>query len=266
MAHTWVRKLAGKQTLETSPKSSLETAMEPRDADNSKPLPLGLWQCGLAEFIAAFLFIFIGAGTVVVTGQMSGGEMDVPRLFLIAAIHGLAITALVYATINISGAHINPAVTFCMLIAGQIPAARAAAYWAAQLGGAALGALLLLAVVPGAADTTLGAHAVGPGVSWSAGLITEAVLTFALVFVIFATAVDSPELRRFAPIAIGLTVLVTNVFGIPISGASLNPARSFGPALIAWEWSHHWIYWAGPIAGGALAALGYQWLYKGRRS
>ena len=259
MTQTWVTKLIGKPAEKGRPASRMQS-----NGSQGDPQPLRLWQCGLAEFIAAFLFIFIGAGTVVVSGQMTGGQMDIPRLFLIAALHGLAITALVYATINTSGAHINPAVTFCMLITGQVGAGKALFYVVGQLAGASAGALLLLAVVPGAADTTLGAHAVGAGVSWQAGLITEAVLTFALVFVIFATAVDSPELRRFAPIAIGLTVLVTNVFGIPISGASLNPARSFGPALIAWEWSHHWIYWAGPIAGGALAALGYQTVFRVR--
>ena len=235
------------------------------DATQGDAGAIRLWQAALAEFVAAFLFIFLGCGAVVVTGQMTGGEMDVPRLILIAAVHGLGITALVYATLNLSGAHINPAVTITMWVTRRISGTRALSYLASQLGGAAVGALLLLAVVPGAAETTLGSHSLGEGVSPWAGLLTEAVLTFALVFVIFATAVNSRELRNFAPIAIGLTVFVTNVFGIPISGASLNPARSFGPALVAWEWADHWVYWAGPVAGGVVAGLASRWGFPHRQ-
>ena len=224
-----------------------------------------LWQAASAEFVAVLLFIFLGCGAVVVSGEMTGGGMNVPRLILIAAVHGLGITALVYATINISGGHINPAVTFTMLVTRQISGARALTYLVAQLGGAAVGGLLLLAVVPGASETTLGSHSLGVGVAPWAGVLTEAILTFGLVFVIFTTAVNSRELRNFAPIAIGLAVFVTNVFGIPISGASLNPARSFGPAVVAWEWADHWVYWAGPVAGGVIAGWASRWVFQSRR-
>ena len=224
-----------------------------------------LWQAASAEFVAVLLFIFLGCGAVVVSGEMTGGGMSVPRLILIAAVHGLGITALVYAAINISGGHINPAVTVTMLATRQISGARALTYLGAQLGGAAVGALLLLAVVPGASETTLGSHSLGAGVAPWAGVLTEAVLTFGLVFVIFTTAVNSRELRNFAPIAIGLTVFVTNVVGIPITGASLNPARSFGPAVAAWEWADHWVYWAGPVAGGIVAGWASRWAFRPRR-
>ena len=224
-----------------------------------------LCQAASAEFMAVLLFIFLGCGAVLVSGEMTGGGMNVPRLILIAAVHGLGITALVYATINISGAHINPAVTLTMLATRQISGVRALVYLVAQLGGAAVGGLLLLAVVPGASETTLGSHSLGAGVAPWAGVLTEAILTFALVFVIFTTAVNSRDLRNFAPIAIGLTVFVTNVFGIPISGASLNPARSFGPAVVAWEWADHWVYWAGPVAGGVIAGWASRWAFQPRR-
>ena len=224
-----------------------------------------LWQAASAEFVAVLLFIFLGCGAVVVSGEMTGGGMNVPRLILIAAVHGLGITALAYATINISGGHINPAVTFTMLATGQISGVRALTYLVAQLGGAAVGGLLLLVVVPGASETTLGSHSLGAGVAPWAGVLTEAILTFGLVFVIFTTAVNSRELRNFAPIAIGLAVFVTNVFGIPISGASLNPARSFGPAVVAWEWADHWVYWAGPVAGGVIAGWASRWAFQPRR-
>ena len=224
-----------------------------------------LWQAASAEFVAVLLFIFLGCGAVVVTGEMTGGGMNVPRLILIAAVHGLGITALAYATINISGGHINPAVTITMLATRQISGIRALVYLGAQLGGAAVGGLLLLVVVPGASETTLGSHSLGAGVAPWAGVLTEAILTFGLVFVIFTTAVNSRELRNFAPIAIGLAVFVTNVFGIPISGASLNPARSFGPAVVAWEWADHWVYWAGPVAGGVIAGWASRWAFQPRR-
>ena len=224
-----------------------------------------LWQAASAEFVAVLLFVLLGCGAVVVSGQMTGGVMNVPRLILIAAVHGLGITALAYATINISGGHINPAVTFTMLATRQISGVRALTYLGAQLGGAAVGGLLLLVVVPGASETTLGSHSLGAGVAPWAGVLTEAILTFGLVFVIFTTAVNSRELRNFAPIAIGLAVFVTNVFGIPISGASLNPARSFGPAVVAWEWADHWVYWAGPVAGGVIAGWASRWAFQPRR-
>ena len=232
-------------------------------------ISLSAWRAGLAEFIAVFLFVFLGAGAVVVSGSITGGAMDVSRVILISVTHGLAITVLAYATINISGGHINPAVTFAALVTRQISAAKGLLYVLCQLGGGAAGAVLLLAVTPGAADTNLGSHALGAGVSPGAGLIIEMVLTFGLVFVIFATAMDttleSRGLRNFAPLAIGLTVLLDSLVGIPVTGASMNPARSFGPALVTWEWSNHWLYWAGPLLGGALAGLTYRCVFWGRR-
>ena len=134
----------------------------------------------------------------------------------------------------------------------------------AQLVGAVAGALLLLAAIPDAADTNLGAHALGPSVSIGMGLVMEIVVTFALVFVIFATAVDSGGMGNLAPLAIGLTVLVDHLVAVPITGASMNPARSFGPALVAGEWANHRIYWIAPLMGGALAGLAYQFSFFNR--
>ena len=129
---------------------------------------------------------------------------------------------------------------------------------APQLAGAVIRALLLLATIPDAADSNLGAHALGSDVSIAMGLIMEIVVTFALVFVIFATAVDPCGIAPLAPLAIGLTALVDHIIAIPITGASMNPARSFGPALISGEWLDHWIYWVGPILGGVVAGVMYQ--------
>lgn len=217
-----------------------------------------------AEAVATLLFVFLGAGTVVVTGGLIGEAITSARLVAIALAHGLAITVLVAATAGISGGHVNPAVTFGAFLAGRISLARGALYVAAQLLGATVGALLLMAVIPAGSQGALGAHGLGPGVSPRAGLLTEAVLTFALVFVVFATALDPRGLTHLAPLAIGFTVLVDHLVGVPISGASMNPARSFGPAIAAGAWAHHWIYWIGPLLGAAIAALLYQQMF-GRR-
>ena len=222
------------------------------------------WRSTFAEFIATLLFVFLGAGSVIVSGGLPNGELDPARLVAIALAHGLAIAFLVYATANISGGHLNPAGTFAALLTKKISAARGLMYVAAQLGGAVVGALLLLATIPDAADTNLGAHALGSDVSATMGLSMEIIVTFALVFVIFATAVDPSGMGNLAPLAIGLTVLVDHLVAVPITGASMNPARSFGPALIAGAWSHHWIYWVGPLLGGAGAGLVYQFMFMNR--
>ena len=169
----------------------------------------------------------------------------------------------VAATGRLSGAHINPAVTFAALITGRIKPIRGLLYIGGQLGGAAIGALLIVAVVPGGGGS-LGATSLGSNVGSGAGLLTEIILTFALVFVIFGTAVDPKGPNSLAPVVIGLTVAVDIMIGGPLTGASMNPARSFGPALVVVEWADHWIYWVGPIVGGTIAALFYQHVYLRR--
>ncbi len=218
----------------------------------------------LAEFIATALFVFLGAGTVVVTGGLLGEAMTSARLLAIAVAHGLAIALLVAATAKISGGHINPAVTFGALLTGRISVARGVRYVTAQLLGATAGALLLQAVIPAVSQGALGAHGLGPGISPGAGLLAEAILTFALVFVVFATALDPRGLTHLGPLAIGFTVLVDHLVGVPLTGASMNPARSFGPALITGSWAGHWIYWIGPLLGAAIAALLYQQVFGHR--
>ncbi len=222
------------------------------------------WRATFAEFVATLLFVFLGAGSVVATGTLTNGELTAPRLMIIALAHGFAITLLAYATANISGGHINPAVTIAAWVTRNMSTARALMFVLAQLVGAVAGALLLLAAIPDAADTNLGAHALGPDVSIGMGIVMEIVVTFALVFVIFATAVDSGGMGNLAPLAIGLTVLVDHLIAVPITGASMNPARSFGPALVAGEWADHWIYWIAPLGGGLLAALVYQFSFINR--
>jgi aquaporin TIP len=222
------------------------------------------WLAAFAEFIATFLFVFIGCGAVV----MVGGAGDNDGLIAIALAHGLAIAALVAATAKLSGGHINPAVTFAAVLTGRIKAAVGIIYVAAQLLGAIAGAMLLdIVIVSELTDSVnLGAHGLSDAVDGQgSAVVVEIVLTFILVFVVFATAIDPKGLGNLAPIAIGLAVLIDHFVGVRLTGASMNPARSFGPALVAGEWDDHWVYWVGPLAGGALAGLVYYYAYLMRQ-
>ena len=219
------------------------------------------WRAVLAEFIATLLFVFVGAGAVVViTGVIGVSPLDdVAALTAIALAHGLAIAVVVAGTAKISGGHVNPAVTFGAVITGRMKLSTGVLYVGAQLAGAVIGALLLKAAVVGDVEGNLGAHALNLGAldGEGAGVLVEAVLTFVLVFTVFATAIDRRGMGNLAPIAIGLAILIDHLVGVPLTGASMNPARSFGPALVADAWDNHWVYWVGPLAGGGIAALAY---------
>jgi aquaporin NIP len=210
-----------------------------------------------AEGVAAFALVFAGCGAVVTDHRYGGalGTVGVGMVF------GLVIAAMVYATGHLSGAHINPAVTVAFTITRHLPARDAAAYVAAQVTGATGGALLLLAVwtdKPGHLGATV------PSVAAGSALVYELVLTAFLMFVIMAVATDTRAVGAAAAIAIGATVGLDALFGGPVTGASMNPARSFGPALASGEWHEFWVYVAGPLAGAALGALAYQ-VVRGER-
>ena len=215
------------------------------------------WQAVFAELIATMLFVFVGAGSVVIAVAFSPEFGS--ALVAVALAHGLTIALLVAAIARISGGHINPAVTFGAVITGRMKLSTGVLYVAAQLTGAVIGALLLEAALVGEVEGNLGAHALNLEVldGRGAGVLVEAVLTFVLVFAVFATAMDKRGMANLAPIAIGLAVLVDHLVGLRLTGASMNPARSFGPALVADFWDDHWVYWLGPLIGGGLAALVY---------
>jgi MIP family channel proteins len=229
------------------------------------------WQAVLAELVATLLFVFVGAGSVVVVTQVIGAspglQGDPAALAAIALAHGLAIALLVAGTIKISGGHINPAVTFGAVITGRMKLSTGVLYVAGQIVGAVIGALLLEAAVVSQFEGNLGAHALNLDVldGEEAGLLVEAALTFLLVFTVFATAMDPRGLANLAPVAIGLAILVDHLVGVPLTGASMNPARSFGPALVADFWDDHWVYWLGPLIGGGLGALAYYFTFMWRR-
>jgi aquaporin TIP len=214
----------------------------------------------LAEFISLFLFVFIGVGSVMSYEKIHPGDLDAGGLLMIALAHGFALAVLVAMTANISGGHVNPAVSLGLALAGKITIIRLVLYWVAQLLGAVAGAWVLKAVTTG---EDVARHAIGLGMSpWSA-MLMEIILTFTLMFVVFATAVDPKKgtVGVIAPLAIGFTVLAQIFVGAPFSGASMNPGRSFGPAVVAWDFTNHWVYWLGPFLGAALAALIYDGVF-----
>ena len=231
------------------------------------------WRVSLAELIGVFLFVFIGAGTWMITGALTGGAMSMERLLVIALAHGLTITILMAAIGHISGGHINPAVTFAAMLTKRVTMMQGVATIIAQLAGAALAALVLGSLFStasgggiGEGAGTLGAHALGAGVEPLEGLLMEIILTAILVFVFFGAAMDKRGVGNVAAIVIGLAVVVDHLLGVAITGASMNPARSFGPALIAGAWDNHWVYWAGPAIGAALAGYGYRYLFQGNKN
>ena len=223
------------------------------------------WRAVLAELIATLLFVFVGAGSVVVVTGVIGASPgdDAAALTAIALAHGLAIAVVVAGTAKISGGHVNPAVTFGAVIAGRMKLTTGILYVGAQLAGAVIGALLIKAAVVGDVEGNLGAHALNLNAldGKGGGVLVEAVLTFVLVFTVFATAIDRRGMGNLAPIAIGLAILIDHLVGVPLTGASMNPARSFGPALVADAWDNHWVYWLGPLIGGGLAGLVYYFTF-----
>ena len=212
-------------------------------------------QRAVAEFVGAFALVFVGAGSIAV----ARGD-----LVAVALAHGLVIAVMASAVGHISGGHFNPAVTFGFLVTRRMAPALAAVYWVAQLVGATLGAVLLALVVPDALTdpVALGAPALGNGIGSGAAFAVEAVLTFFLVWVIFATAADPRgTFTAIAGLAIGFTISLDILMGGPLTGAAMNPARAFGPELVEGEWADAWVWYVGPLAGGALAALAYEGLY-----
>ncbi|CAM6093461.1 unnamed protein product [Calypogeia fissa] len=232
-----------------APKIALGRSSEATSADALK--------AALAEFIATFLFVFLGVGSCVAYAKIHEGDLDPAGLVAIALAHGLGIVITVAATANISGGHVNPAVTLGLAIGGHITILRGAMYWIAQLlGSVAASYTLMIVIVDG---QVIPPHGLGDNVTPVGGLVLEIILTFTLVFVVYATAVDPKKgsVGVIAPLAIGFTVLAAHFTGVPYTGASLNPARSFGPAFVTFTWANQWIYWVGPLVGAAIAAVVY---------
>lgn len=210
-------------------------------------------KAAIAEFVATFALIFIGAGAVIATGL----GLDLTG---VALAHGLVLAIMVSVTMHISGGQVNPAVTVGLWVAGKIPSRRAAALIAAQLLGAVAGALLLKYLVPTSLydATTGGTPALAEGIAAGRGIVIEATTTFFLVFAVFGTAVDERgPLAMTSGFTIGLVIAFDIMAFGPYTGAAMNPARWFGPALASGGWGDWYVWIIGPVAGGIIAAVVY---------
>ena len=236
-----------------------------------------LWRCGLAEFFGTLIFVFIGTGSVTSAFWPPSPQGATPEFVMqVAMAHGFAISISIYSIGEISGGNINPAVSWALMITRKISILRCCVYWVCQLLGAILASAIILSLLPsnewpngyGAAQL-LGCHGKNELITVSSALCYEICLTFIFIFVVFATAI-SPFVGKMAPVSggsaeygpgkltplvLGLTILVLHLVGVTFTGASMNPARSFGPALIGGCWENHWIYWVGPLVGSTSAAL-----------
>jgi MIP family channel proteins len=212
---------------------------------------------GAAEFVGAFALIFVGAGAV-----LAAGPSAEPEIVAIALANGLVIAVMVSAVGHISGGHFNPAITLGFLVTGRLAPLLAVVYWVAQFLGAIAAAAVLRWVFPDDTEASLGAPILNPGIQPEAGLLIEAILTFFLVWVVFATAADPRgTFKSIAGLAIGLTITMDVLMGGALTGAAMNPARALGPELLANQWDDFWIWYVGPFAGAVIAAVAYELLY-----
>jgi glycerol uptake facilitator protein len=226
-----------------------------------------------AEFVGTGLLVFFGPGSVVAALTVGEGKLDYAGVGFIALAFGLVVAAVIYGFGAVSGAHINPAVTVTLAVTRRFPWAEVGPYVLAQLAGAAGGGLVLVAAFgTGAADLGgAGSTVLGAGVSTMSGIVAEAIGTFLLVFTIMAVAVDPRAPKGWAGLMIGLSVVCAIVVVGPLTGASLNPARTFGPYLVSAlfgagpPWEQFALYWAGPIAGGVAAAMVYDLIAQPRQ-
>jgi len=219
----------------------------------------------LAELIGTFTLVFIGCGSAVIAGQYIG--------FLgISFAFGLAVLAMVYAIGGISGCHINPAITVAMFVAGKIKIKHAVGYIIAQCIGAVIAAGVLFVIASGNADYSLSINGLGQngygsfspaGYSLLACFIAEIVLTFLFIFVVFGSTSEHTP-KGFAGLSIGLSLTFVHIVGIPITGTSVNPARSLGPAIFAGgeALSQLWLFWVAPIIAGIFVAVIWKYLFE----
>ncbi|KAE8661178.1 Aquaporin TIP1-1 [Hibiscus syriacus] len=218
-------------------------------------------KAALAEFISTLIFVFAGSGSGMAFNKLTDNGATTPAGLIAASLaHGFALFVAVSVGANISGGHVNPAVTFGAFVGGNITLLRGILYWIAQLLGSTVACLLLKFATGDLGVPTFG---LSSGVGVSNALVFEIVMTFGLVYTVYATAVDPKRgsLGTIAPLAIGLIVGANILAGGAFDGASMNPAVSFGPALVSWSWANHWVYWVGPLVGGGLAGLVYEFAF-----
>jgi glycerol uptake facilitator protein len=222
----------------------------------------------LAEFIGTFAVVFVAAGAICADQYLRAAGQASPGLLGYAFAYGLVTAGMVSGLGHVSGAHLNPAITIGSWVTKRLGTLPALFYCVAQLAGAAAAAYLLSAILPEPAwrSVSLGATDLVPDFTRMHGMLLEGVATFFLVFVYFASALDAEgTFRKFGAFAVGLTVTAGVLLSQPFTGASMNPARTFGPALAAHHWVNHGVYWVGPLFGGLLAAVACERLFARNR-
>uniref|UniRef100_A0A8C9DF90 Aquaporin 6 n=1 Tax=Prolemur simus TaxID=1328070 RepID=A0A8C9DF90_PROSS len=232
-------------------------AMEPGGHGWARILSCELWTAIIralfAEFLATGLYVFFGVGSAL------RWPSALPSVLQIAITFNLVTAMVVQVTWKASGAHVNPAVTLAFLVGSHISLPRAVAYVAAQLAGATVGAALLYGVTPGDIRETIGINMVQNSVSIGQAVAVELVLTLQLVLCVFAST-DSRQTSGSPATMIGISVALGHLIGIYFTGCSMNPARSFGPAVIIGKFTVHWVFWVGPLTGAVLASLIYNFI------
>ncbi len=219
-----------------------------------------LGQKALVEAIGTFLLTFIGAGSIIATQYLSTPSQSYPGLIVVALAHGIVLAIAVSAAMNISGGHINPAVTIGLLVTRKISPRNAIVYIISQLVGAVIAGYMLFGVFPSAAGNAVqwGTPTLSSSTSMLQGILFEAIMTFILLFAVFGTAVD-PRAPKIGGFGIGLAVAVDIMAGGPFTGAAMNPARAIGPAIASLDFLNWYVYWIGPIIGAIVAALIYEY-------
>ncbi|KAK7355580.1 hypothetical protein VNO80_14840 [Phaseolus coccineus] len=218
------------------------------------------WRAALSEFISTLIFVFAASGSTIAVKNLSA---DAPTALVIVAVaNAFAFFVAVSVSTNVSGGHVNPAVTFGFFVGGNLTLLRCILFWIAQILGSVIACLLLKFTSGGQRVPVFG---LSSGVKVGNALALEMVMTFGLVYAVYATAAD-PRRRRnnlgtIAPIVIGLIVGANILVAGPFDGGSMNPAASFGPALVGWNWENHWVYWVGPLVGGGLAGFLYELVF-----
>ncbi|KAH0642479.1 hypothetical protein AABB24_034312 [Solanum stoloniferum] len=209
-------------------------------------------QALIVEFICTFLFVFAGVGSAMAANKLNGDPLV--SLFFVAMAHALVVAVTISAGFRISGGHLNPAVTLGLCMGGHITVFRSILYWIDQLLASVAACALLNYLTDGMITPV---HTLANGMSYGQGLIMEVILTFSLLFTVYTTLVDPKKgiLEGMGPLLTGLVVGANIMAGGPFSGASMNPARSFGPAFVSGIWTDHWVYWIGPLIGGGLAGF-----------
>ncbi|XP_003906403.2 aquaporin-6 isoform X2 [Papio anubis] len=261
------RRDKGDQRPEEGQKASEQSKEQPRHQDMDAVDPGGcgwanvlacrLWRAIsralFAEFLATGLYVFFGVGSVM------RWPTALPSVLQIAITFNLVTAMAVQVTWKASGAHANPAVTLAFLVGSHISLPRAVAYVAAQLVGATVGAALLYGVMPGDIRETLGINVVRNSISTGQAVAVELLLTLQLVLCVFAST-DSRQTSGSPATMIGISVALGHLIGIHFTGCSMNPARSFGPAVIIGKFTVHWVFWVGPLMGALLASLIYNFI------